>query len=56
MRQFAESADAGLIVAAPDLLEALEEALGNLDDPNFWAAKASAAIAKAKGKSKWINI
>lgn len=45
-----DSADASMIVAAPDLLEALEEALDNLDDPNFWAAKARAAIAKAKGE------
>ena len=42
--------DARLIAAAPDLLEALEEALDNVDDPNFWAATACAAIAKAKGE------
>ena len=49
-------ANARLIAAAPDLLEALEEALEDWDndEPDFvrleWADKARAAIAKAKGE------
>ena len=52
-------ADARLIAAAPDLLEALQEALDDWDDTHFdeeyphrieWADKARAAIAKARGE------
>lgn len=50
---------ARLIVAAPDLLEALEEALENWEDDHFdedypyraeWADKAREAIKKARGE------
>jgi len=49
-------ADARLIAAAPELLEALQEALDDwgFDKPDCvrleWADKARAAIAKAKGE------
>jgi hypothetical protein len=47
-------ANARLISAAPELLEALESVLGNCLDPNGLAAahvKARAAIAKATGET-----
>ena len=53
-------ANARLIAAAPDLLEALEEALEDWGDDHFdeeypyrieWADKARAAIRKARGKT-----
>lgn len=53
----ATKADAHLIAAAPDLLEALELAV-TLDrsaadgDESIWVTDARAAIAKAKGQSK----
>ena len=52
-------ANAQLIAAAPDLLEALQEALDDWDDTHFnnefpyriaWEDKARAAIAKALGQ------
>lgn len=46
------AANAALIAAAPDMLEALQEAVNKGymwdNDPELWS-KASAAIAKAKG-------
>jgi len=56
----AREANANLIAAAPDLLEALEEALEDWGDDHFdeeypyrieWADKARAAIRKARGKT-----
>ena len=44
-----EEKNAPLIAAAPDLLEALEIALDCAGDA-WWAEKAEAAIAKAKGE------
>jgi len=44
-------ADAALIAAAPDLLEALEDAVSTqpADSPIKWVLRARAAIAKATG-------
>lgn len=54
----AERANARLIAAAPDLLEALKECLASLDRINGWGSfvspdrlHAREAIAKAEGKS-----
>ena len=59
-----EEADAHLIAAAPELLEALSDALADFDnwaahEDNYphehlvaWAEKARAAIAKAKGEEQ----
>ena len=46
-------ANARLIAAAPDLLEALEDAASTqpADSPIKWVLRARAAIAKAKGDS-----
>jgi hypothetical protein len=44
----ASEADARLIAAAPDLLEALKGLVAN--DCTFWRDAARAAIAKAEGK------
>ena len=52
MAAFAQEANARLIAAAPDLLEALKMLLGSTSyDPNA-ACKARAAIAKATGDTK----
>lgn len=54
-----DDGDTDLVAAAPDLYEALEEALIDWDDSQFyqdypykieWADKARAALAKARGK------
>ena len=46
-----EPADARLIAAAPDLLEACEEALCCFDSPGPVADELAAAISKAKGET-----
>lgn len=46
-----EEADAHLIAAAPDLLEALEMAVDAEADCPEWLYKARAAIARARGES-----
>ena len=43
-------ANARLIAAAPELLEALKELVGWLEDDIYFLDKARAAIAKAKGE------
>lgn len=43
------SANARLIAAAPELLEALEEAVATVDDDREWVCLARAVIAKARG-------
>jgi len=43
-------ANARLISAAPELLEALEWAVDNPHDDAYWISQARAAIAKAKGE------
>ena len=43
-------ANARLIAAAPDLLEALEWAVDNPHDDAYWISQARAAIAKATGE------
>jgi len=45
-------ANAMLISAAPELLEALEWAVDNPHDDAYWISQARAAIAKAKGETK----
>ena len=45
-------ANARLIAAAPELLEALEWAVDNPHDDAYWISQARAAIAKAKGKGE----
>lgn len=51
--QFSEEADARLIAAAPDLLEALIETLviAERNEMGPWRKRAQAAIAKATGAS-----
>ena len=43
-------ADANLIAAAPELLEALEDAVRDSESPGQWLDEARAAIAKARGE------
>ena len=45
-------ANASLIAAAPELLEALEWAVDNPHDDAYWISQARAAIRKAKGEIK----
>ncbi len=45
-------ANANLIAAAPELLEALEELVAQLEGDYFCFKNARSAIAKAKGESK----
>jgi len=49
-----EEANARLIAAAPDLLEALKEAL-EIGDLEGWCIRARAAIAKAEGRSEVLQ-
>ena len=45
-------ANAHLIAAAPDLLEALEDALENFDRPSAWTERAREVIYQATGRVK----
>ena len=50
MGKIVGEANARLIAAAPELLEALEWAVDNPHDDAYWISQARAAIAKATGE------